>query len=180
MKKLIILFTLLIVLSISNHALAQFQMLKSVFGNGSTSIAETNFRLVGTIAQPLIGVTRTSSNIMDIGFWYDRTNTRPTSVQDIGMNELDFRLDQNYPNPLVIGSSQNMITTIGYTVPYHTHIKIELYNFLGNKIATIVDEESDPGTYKHTWNASGLTSGIYLYRLSGNGFSETKKITVLQ
>jgi hypothetical protein len=87
-----------------------------------------------------------------------------------------YTLAQNFPNPF------NPTTTIKFTVPQNVkpfnHITLKVYDVLGKDIATLVNNELSPGTYKIDWNASQSASGVYFYKLtSGDGlFSQTKKM----
>ncbi len=71
----------------------------------------------------------------------------------------DFRLEQNFPNPF------NPSTTIRYQVPVGSDVKMVVLDVLGQEIATLVDGREEPGTRSIRWNAGGLASGVYFYRL---------------
>jgi hypothetical protein len=77
---------------------------------------------------------------------------------DHGIPE-EFVLKQNYPNPF------NPSTTIRYALPVRSYITLSIFNTLGQLVATIVEGEMDPGYHEVVFNASGLASGMYLYRL---------------
>lgn len=80
-------------------------------------------------------------------------------VEDIaGEIPTNYRLEQNFPNPF------NPSTTIRYAVPEQSHVKIQVYNLLGQRIATLVDEINDTGNYEITWHPDG-PSGTYVYRI---------------
>jgi hypothetical protein len=85
-----------------------------------------------------------------------------------------FTLFQNYPNPF------NPQTTIGYTVPVESAVRISIYSLLGQRIGEIVNSNHVPGKYEVIFNADGIPSGIYLYRLEAGGFTETKKFILLE
>jgi polygalacturonase len=82
-----------------------------------------------------------------------------TSVNDKISSPINFSLSQNYPNPF------NPSTTIRYSIPQSSHVKILLYDILGKEVATLVDGEKNAGNYKVKFNASSLTSGVYFYRI---------------
>jgi|GEM_PF-238451 len=91
---------------------------------------------------------------------------------DITINHIDlpeFHLAQNYPNPF------NPETTIEYEVPRAVFIKLELFNMVGQKIVTLVNEWQEPGRYSIDWDASPYSSGVYFYRLLANDFSLVKR-----
>ena len=86
----------------------------------------------------------------------------------------EFHLSQNYPNPF------DERTTIKYCLPYKTKIRLEVFNTEGKRIDVIVNEVKQPGTYQVEFNATGLTSGKYFYRLCANKFDETKKMVLMK
>lgn len=81
-------------------------------------------------------------------------------------------LHQNYPNPF------NPTTEIRYQISEVGQVTLRVYDVLGREVATLVNEERESGTYQVRWDASGLVSGVYLYRLKVNGFVETKKMVL--
>ena len=82
----------------------------------------------------------------------------------------EFKLEQNYPNPF------NPSTVISYQLPEAGNVRLKIYNMLGEEVATLVNQQQPAGTYKVDWNASGLTSGVYIYRLEAKNFVQTKKM----
>ena len=85
-----------------------------------------------------------------------------------------FRLYQNYPNPF------NSITTIKYDVEKATTIKIVVYNILGCKIETLVNEVQPKDKYEVKWNASQYSSGIYFLKIIHGDYSDTKKMLMIK
>jgi len=93
--------------------------------------------------------------------------------------ERSFQLMQNYPNPF------NPVTTIPYKLAKPARIKIAIYNTLGQEIRTLVNEEQAAGDYQITWNGTdnqglSVASGIYIYRLTTDNFSEEKRLTFVK
>ena len=86
----------------------------------------------------------------------------------------EFSLIQNYPNPF------NPTTKISWQSPVGSHQTLIVYDLLGNEIATLVDEYKSAGKYEATFNASGLSSGIYFYRLRAGSFIETRKMILMK
>jgi photosystem II stability/assembly factor-like uncharacterized protein len=86
----------------------------------------------------------------------------------------DFILEQNYPNPF------NPSTTIGYSIPEVSFIKLSVYNSLGEKVADIEEGEKPAGYYEVNFDASTLPTGIYFYALSTGKFTATKKMLLLK
>lgn len=81
----------------------------------------------------------------------------------------EFKLSQNYPNPF------NPETTIQYSVPVNGHVSLKVYDLLGNQVATLVEGTLQAGNYDVTFDGIGLAGGVYLYRLTGDHFMETRK-----
>ncbi len=87
---------------------------------------------------------------------------------------LTFQLEQNYPNPF------NPSTKICYSIPQQGNVTLKVYDVLGNEIASLVNEERPAGNYEVDFNASSLSSGVYLYKLQSGTFVESKKMIVLR
>ncbi len=87
----------------------------------------------------------------------------------------NIQIFQNYPNPF------NPTTAISYRLPAFSSVELVVYNLLGEKVRTLVKERQEAGTYSLTFNAAGLASGVYVYRLkTSNGIVLTKKMLLLQ
>ncbi len=86
----------------------------------------------------------------------------------------DFALKQNYPNPF------NPATTIEFDVRKAGQVTLEIYNLMGQKVATLIDEKLNPGIYQAVFDGSTLASGIYFYTLKADDFSAVKKMTLLK
>ena len=87
---------------------------------------------------------------------------------------VDFELNQNYPNPF------NPTTSINYSVSKTSFVTIKLFNFLGQFITILVNEEKKPGNYTLKFNASRLTSGIYFCKMQAGSFEQTKKLALIK
>jgi len=99
----------------------------------------------------------------------------PTSVDhDISTTPHNYSLMQNYPNPF------NMSTTISYYIPQASSVKLDIYNLLGQKIETLVNQEQTAGYYQVNWHADDFTSGMYFFRLQAGNYIDTKKMTLLK
>ena len=86
----------------------------------------------------------------------------------------EFKLSQNYPNPF------NPETRIEYSVPIRSQISLKVFNLLGQVVMTLVNEVQQPGNYSATLNASGLTSGVYFYKLESGNVSLSKKLVLIK
>lgn len=103
-----------------------------------------------------------------------------SQVVNIGFTlPLEFVLEQNYPNPF------NPSTSIAYAVPVKSNVTLEVYNLIGQKIVTLVEGQVEAGKHTAQFNASSMSSGIYLFKLTavgenGSQFSSSKKMTLLK
>ena len=115
--------------------------------------------------------------------WTVRIGLHITSVEDY-QEELPggFKLQQNYPNPF------NPTTIIKFTIPAgfeaRQNVSLDIFNALGEKIITLVNEYKVPGNYEVEFNtnsiAGGLPSGVYFYKLNWGSFIKTKKMVILK
>jgi hypothetical protein len=112
-------------------------------------------------------------------FIYD-TRDFVTDVEDKNENlPASYALSQNYPNPF------NPSTTIDYSLPERSKVRLVIYNVLGRQVTTLVDGEQSPGFHTARWNGENgngdrVASGVYLYRLEAEGFTESKKMILLK
>jgi len=101
----------------------------------------------------------------------------PVSVENDDEDNLlptEFVLLQNYPNPF------NPRTTIKYGIKERSFVELKIYDILGSEVEVLVYEEKDVGFYKVDFNASRLSSGVYIYQLHAGSFVETKKMILLR
>jgi hypothetical protein len=101
----------------------------------------------------------------------------PVEISDVNLPNT-FVLYQNYPNPF------NPTTTIKYGIPVRAHVKLEIYNILGQKVETLIDAVQEPGFYFFDIDASRFSGGVYFYRLTAvsekSVFSDYKKMIILK
>jgi len=86
----------------------------------------------------------------------------------------DFTLDQNYPNPF------NPTTTIEFTLPRQSQVRLEVFNVLGQQVDVLIDQSLSAGSHRIVFEADQKPSGVYFYRLSHEGGSETRKMLLLK
>ena len=101
-------------------------------------------------------------------------STSLTGVEKEEQIPSEFVLKQNYPNPF------NPSTTISYQLPTSGHVTLKVYDMLGKEVATLVNEEKPTGIYETKFNATGLSSGTYIYRLSCGSFIQNKKMILMK
>jgi len=100
-------------------------------------------------------------------------DTGTVSVKD-NFKTLDYKLEQNFPNPF------NPSTTINYVVKERGFVQLKVYDVLGKQVLTIVNEEKSQGSYSVSFNGNNLTSGIYVYSLRVNNFTQNRKMILLK
>jgi hypothetical protein len=86
----------------------------------------------------------------------------------------DFVLQQNYPNPF------NPTTTIQFRIPEARHVKLAVYNGVGEIVATLVDQDLTAGFHKVNFKSNGYSTGVYYYRIEAGGFEQVKKMTLMK
>lgn len=120
----------------------------------------------GTEGQPTAGSTYILDDLSYVG-----------SLTSVPMDKnvpKEFALGQNYPNPF------NPSTTIEYSLPEAGQVRLDIFNAIGEQVATLVDERQDAGSYRARFEAAGLPSGIYLYRLSAGGSVSVKRMILMK
>jgi hypothetical protein len=83
-------------------------------------------------------------------------------------------LEQNYPNPF------NPSTTIRFSIPVETEVRLNVYNTLGQEVAEIINGRLKEGYHEVDFDAVNLTSGIYFYRLEADKFVDVKKMIIIK
>lgn len=128
---------------------------------------------------PYMGVSVLAKNLRYINInqaetvlldWYEGLIT---GIEDEQIPQ-GFALEQNYPNPF------NPSTTIRFTVPERGQVNLKVFNSLGQEIQTLVSGEREQGSYEVSFDASGLPSGLYFYRLQTGANVEVKKMVLLK
>jgi hypothetical protein len=85
-----------------------------------------------------------------------------------------FELAQNYPNPF------NPSTTISFSLPQSSEVQLNVYNILGQQVASLVNSSMNAGTYNINWDASNLSSGMYIYRLKAGTTVLTNRMILMK
>ena len=103
-----------------------------------------------------------------------RNNLPPASVRQADIPAEGFMLFQNYPNPF------NSSSDIRYHISELRHVRLAVYDLLGREVAVLVNERKSPGSYAVKFDAAGLSSGLYFYRLQAGNLVRTRKLLLLR
>jgi hypothetical protein len=115
------------------------------------------------------------AGIMAWIFALNETKYQITSVeQEDGNLPLQFALEQNYPNPF------NPSTEIQYSVPTSGQVTLKIFNVLGEEVATLVNGTQSAGTHAVTFDASQLSSGVYMYQIHAGANTSTRKMVLMK
>ncbi len=183
LKLSIILLALTFGLFIPERTEAQLQIPQSVLANGGTELTGSANSIVGTVGQPLIGVTSGSVHNLKGGFWYTQANAVIVNITSpgtgVGIQPKEYALYNNYPNPF------NPSTNIQYDLPKASGVSLLIYNINGQEVMRWDESNVSPGYYEKTWNGRTqagvpVSSGMYIYRLIAGDFVQTRKMVLLK
>jgi hypothetical protein len=171
------------VFSLNSSQVFSVQIERQVLDGGGAMWLETSsYKLSSSLGQSITGVQSDGDTILYTGFWNPWVvQMTPVEWEEEDFSELpkEFDLRQNYPNPF------NPTTVIQYALPKTSEVKIQIYNILGQKVSTLVNEPQEPGYKMIHWDGkddSGneVSSGIYFYRIVAKNFVKCKKMTLLK
>ena len=102
-----------------------------------------------------------------------------TGISEDTVSPKNYYLSQNYPNPF------NPSTTISFSIPERSFVTLKVYDMLGREVANLVNEELEPGSFEKTFDASTLSSGVYIYRITATKdgkilFNESKQMLMIK
>lgn len=158
------------------------QVLGTIIAPDASVELEKNSRLKGAICARKIEVER------KVTFLPHHSSTSllllpaPLANKETGESELeidpvveDYELHQNFPNPF------NPVTTIRFSIPVQTEVSLVIYNALGQEVERLIDRSSmAPGQHAVQWAPRALPSGIYFYRLTTVGFTQSRKMILMK
>ena len=163
-----------------------FRLSWFIFRPGCIKASSTNYLVDGTLGEPFIGISQSQNFFLRIGHFYSTQITTAVEEHEMNVNFIPdtYDLSQNYPNPF------NSTTKLMYQIPKPGAISIKIFNVLGKKIITLVDEHKDPGCYLISWDGTdtsgdNVTSGIYIVKfmsksLVGEEFCKTRFIVLIR
>lgn len=153
--------------------IASFRNTPALRGRGTTS--ETT-QYVFTDASVEVGRTyQYALRSYDFnGTVHDYPNTVSVEVTEISRRIFRYELSQNFPNPF------NPTTLIEYELASAGDVRLEVFDMLGRKVATLVNERQSAGAHRANFNASNLSSGVYFYTIQSGRFSQTKKMLLVK
>lgn len=96
------------------------------------------------------------------------------AIEDSKTNPTQFSLNQNYPNPF------NPSTNISFSIPKSGKVELSIFNVLGQRVHTLVDANLNAGSHTYSFDASGLTSGVYFYRIVSGTNTATQKMLLMK
>ena len=152
------------------------------YGPGSDASGRVSFSTqLDSAAASEYTLANIFSKNTDPGFAHDWTPAIPkyqtpslTAVQKTPSVPTRYQLNQNYPNPF------NPTTNITFQIPQRSMVTLKVYNILGQLVATLVHGMRAPGHYMVRFNGSGLSSGVYIYRLQAGSFIQSKKLMLVK
>ena len=144
-------------------------------GAGTTTEPQYYSQIDNSLTQPGIFHYRLRQVDLDGSMHYSPVvDVDATTLSVLERAPHEFRVFQNYPNPF------NPTTEIIYQMSEVGQVRLSIFDVLGEEVATLVDETKQPGRYAVTWDASGLSSGMYFYRLTTQIRSDVKKMLLVK
>ncbi|HLT23494.1 MAG TPA: agmatine deiminase family protein [Ignavibacteria bacterium] len=146
---------------------------------GDTFTANIPAQPLGTVVYYYVSATSVSGKTINkplpapTGYIKFRVDNSTSITGNTG-NVVSYELAQNYPNPF------NPVTEIRFAIPGSEHVSLKVYDLSGKLIRTLVDDFRSAGSYRINFNADGLSSGVYFYKLTSGSFTQVKKMMLLK
>ena len=159
-----------------------------IASNAAINWAATGYLICAAANNQTVPVIVSNGNLGAIVVWQDFRNGVNSDIYETGFNTSglvsnnnevsiipdEFKLSQNYPNPF------NPSTSINYSIPTASNVKITIYDALGKNVNELVNKSQVSGNYSVVWNAANMPSGVYIYKIEAGSFSETKKMILIK
>jgi len=149
----------------------------SVLGGGFVVAASGNTKVISSVGEPFVGSSQAGENGVGSGFMAGFVSTLlSTGVSGNDGEEIPatYELSQNYPNPF------NPKTVIRSQLPVAGDVSLVVYDVLGREVAVLVNEQRVAGRYQDRFDATGLASGVYFYRMQAGNFVQTRKLLLVR
>lgn len=166
---------------LNNFSPRQIRYKKYESGSWTTSIQVSDDGIDATGIQNSVVIQLPSGDAafafagnIGLNVYFDREDWISNIQVDVNKIPDKYSLSQNYPNPF------NPSTTIKYSVPEQSFVKIKVFNLLGQEIAELVNKELQTGNYEVSFDATNFPSGIYFYRIEADNFVQTKKMILMK
>ena len=148
---------------------------EKTYSSSPSAIDEGEFIAVDDSGYVYVGGSSVTLNGWDyLAIKYSQVVGVEVRDETVGSNPSIFSLSQNYPNPF------NPITNITFQVPITSHVTLSVYDMLGREVAVLVNERREAGVHEVKFDGSGLSSGVYFYRLTAGTFVETRRLLLLR
>jgi len=169
MNKYTFIIILLMFTFIYGQVSENYTIKSSSFTSCGGNSLSANYSLQDAVGQSTpVGLLTSSNYFLEAGFLHSQVSS-PNAIDDIIEIPEKFQLEKNYPNPF------NPTTTIQFQLPKNEVVKIELYNLVGKKIQTLINNHYEAGIHQVIMDASQLASGTYFYTIkAGENFATGK------
>jgi len=179
-------FAIDLVTEVGTHSVGELHQSTLSAGN-SRGQSENQLSFHGTLPTVTENKVRlrlsVDTNVKDLSYtlvnsYYDEDDQARKQARDIELSATEeiteFELSQNYPNPF------NPTTQISYQLPEDSVVRLEIYDLLGRRVQILVNDNQQTGRHTVTFDASGLASGVYIYRLQAGEFTQSRKLYLIK
>jgi hypothetical protein len=182
MKKKIIRFLLIVFLQLllTIVLFGQHQVTNNSINSGGGTSSNSEYKLQNSVGVQYISSINNNEYKLQHGFWIVGGSATTSMNKDDIAIPTKFELYQNYPNPF------NPTTVIKFGLPETSNVTIAIYDMLGQRVSVILDENKTAGYHEINWDASNLSSGVFLITISavgtetGKSYNQVKKALLLK